>query len=115
MDNADSITIMTLRQAGCSIDEDIQSLEQFTAEMLMECIATLLNSIDSSLELPINPPKENTRRFKHTSRLIQAMKVCFLSNHTLSLLLRSSASEDPAIFICSIILVRSILVASLPF
>ena len=75
MDNVDSVMIMTLRQVGCSIDEEITSIDEFTPEVLMHCVATILNMIDESLEIPLSAPPEGPRRFKHSNRLALAMKV----------------------------------------
>lgn len=76
MDDVDSIMIMTLRQMGCNIDEEVQKCAQFTPELLMNCCAMLLNKIDESLEIPLTVPPDGPKRFKHCSRVAQAMQVC---------------------------------------
>lgn len=75
MDNVDSIMIMTLRQIGCNVDEEIKSCGDFTPEALMSCCAMMLNLIDDTLEIPVNVPGEGPKRFKHCTRVAAAMKV----------------------------------------
>lgn len=74
MDNADEIMIVTLRQIGCIIPEEMTTLQQFTPEVFMPVCCTVLNTIDSTLDLPSFVPSTGPEKFKHGSNITKALK-----------------------------------------
>uniref|UniRef100_A0A672KMA0 Coiled-coil domain-containing protein 22 n=1 Tax=Sinocyclocheilus grahami TaxID=75366 RepID=A0A672KMA0_SINGR len=49
MEEVDRILIHSLRQAGTDIDEDVQSVKQFTSELIVEAVVKCLRVIDPAL------------------------------------------------------------------
>ncbi|KAF4109996.1 coiled-coil domain-containing protein 22 [Onychostoma macrolepis] len=74
MEEVDRILIHSLRQAGTDIDEDVQSVKQFTSELIVEAVVKCLRVIDPALGngLSHSLPPGMSARFRLGMSLAQA-------------------------------------------
>ncbi|XP_051964666.1 coiled-coil domain-containing protein 22 isoform X2 [Xyrauchen texanus] len=74
MEEVDRILIHSLRQAGTDIDEDVQSVKQFTSELIVEAVVRCLRVIDPALGngLSHSLPPGMSARFRLGMSLAQA-------------------------------------------
>ncbi|KAI4884070.1 hypothetical protein NFI96_030664 [Prochilodus magdalenae] len=74
MEEVDRILIHSLRQAGTDIDEDVQSVKQFSSELIVEAVVRCLRVIDPSLGsgLSTTLPPGMSARFRLGMSLAQA-------------------------------------------
>uniref|UniRef100_A0A673FZV9 Coiled-coil domain-containing protein 22 n=1 Tax=Sinocyclocheilus rhinocerous TaxID=307959 RepID=A0A673FZV9_9TELE len=74
MEEVDRILIHSLRQAGTDIDEDVQSVKQFTSELIVEAVVKCLRVIDPALGngLSHSLPPGMSARFRLGMSLSQA-------------------------------------------
>ncbi|XP_067005460.2 coiled-coil domain-containing protein 22 homolog [Anabrus simplex] len=71
MEEVDKIIIHNLRQVGCEIEEDVGSLKQFTAELVVEAAVRCLDIIQPGLGLPHSLPPSMSARFRLGANLAQ--------------------------------------------
>ncbi|XP_012945251.1 coiled-coil domain-containing protein 22 homolog [Aplysia californica] len=64
MEEVDRIIVHSLRSIGCDIEEDVQSLRQFSTELIVATVARCLKVISSDLELPSSLPPGMSARFR---------------------------------------------------
>eukprot|EP00118_Oscarella_pearsei_P001418 m.7394 g.7394 ORF g.7394 m.7394 type:complete len:622 (+) comp18556_c0_seq1:19-1884(+) len=74
LDEVDNIIIVSLRQIGCDISEEISTLKSFTSEILVEATSKCLMAIDNELELPNKLPASMSARFRACTALAEACK-----------------------------------------
>ncbi|KAA0714072.1 Coiled-coil domain-containing protein 22 [Triplophysa tibetana] len=74
MEEVDRILIHSLRQVGTDIDEDVQSVKQFTSELIVEAVVRCLRVIDPSVSngLSHSLPPGMSARFRLGMSLAQA-------------------------------------------
>ncbi|XP_056629253.1 coiled-coil domain-containing protein 22 [Triplophysa dalaica] len=74
MEEVDRILIHSLRQVGTDIDEDVQSVKQFTSELIVEAVVRCLRVIDPSVGngLSHSLPPGMSARFRLGMSLAQA-------------------------------------------
>uniref|UniRef100_A0A672PE84 Coiled-coil domain-containing protein 22 n=1 Tax=Sinocyclocheilus grahami TaxID=75366 RepID=A0A672PE84_SINGR len=74
MEEVDRILIHSLRQAGTDIDEDVQSVKQFTSELIVEAVVKCLRVIDPALGNGLSHllPPGMSARFRLGMSLAQA-------------------------------------------
>uniref|UniRef100_A0A3B4CLN5 Coiled-coil domain-containing protein 22 n=1 Tax=Pygocentrus nattereri TaxID=42514 RepID=A0A3B4CLN5_PYGNA len=74
MEEVDRILIHSLRQAGTDIDEDVQSVKQFTSELIVEAVVRCLRVIDPGLGSGVSTtlPPGMSARFRLGMSLAQA-------------------------------------------
>ncbi|XP_074650144.1 coiled-coil domain-containing protein 22 homolog [Tubulanus polymorphus] len=73
MDEVDGIIIHSLRSVGCTIQENVESIQQFDTELIIEATVRCLRVINSSLELPHHKlPPSMSARFRVGTSLAQA-------------------------------------------
>uniref|UniRef100_A0A8B9LPH7 Coiled-coil domain-containing protein 22 n=1 Tax=Astyanax mexicanus TaxID=7994 RepID=A0A8B9LPH7_ASTMX len=74
MEEVDRILIHSLRQAGTDIDEDVQSVKQFSSELIVEAVVRCLRVIDPGLGSGLSPtlPPGMSARFRLGMSLAQA-------------------------------------------
>uniref|UniRef100_A0A8C2KTG8 Coiled-coil domain-containing protein 22 n=1 Tax=Cyprinus carpio TaxID=7962 RepID=A0A8C2KTG8_CYPCA len=74
MEEVDRILIHSLREAGTDIDEDVQSVKQFTSELIVEAVVKCLRVIDPALGngLSHSLPPGMSARFSLGMSLAQA-------------------------------------------
>ncbi|KTF92322.1 hypothetical protein cypCar_00016447 [Cyprinus carpio] len=74
MEEVDRILIHSLREAGTDIDEDVQSVKQFTSELIVEAVVKCLRVIDPALGngLSHSLPPGMSARFRLGMSLAQA-------------------------------------------
>ncbi|XP_051524400.1 coiled-coil domain-containing protein 22 isoform X1 [Myxocyprinus asiaticus] len=74
MEEVDRILIHSLRQAGTDIDEDVQSVKQFTSELIVEAVVRCLRVMDPALGngLSHSLPPGMSARFRLGMSLAQA-------------------------------------------
>lgn len=71
MEEVDKIIIHSLRQVGCDI-EDIESLKQFSTDMVIESAVRCLDVIQPGLGLPHTLPPNMSARFRLGASIAQA-------------------------------------------
>ncbi|XP_071756841.1 coiled-coil domain-containing protein 22 isoform X1 [Centroberyx gerrardi] len=74
MEEVDKILIHALRQAGTEVSEDIQSVKQFSSELIVEAVVRCVRVIDPGLggALPASLPPGMSARFRVGMSLAQA-------------------------------------------
>lgn len=74
MDEVDKILIHSLRQTGTDVGEDVQSVKQFTSEMIVDAVVRCLRVIDPALSSGLSPslPPGMSARFRVGMSLAQA-------------------------------------------
>ncbi|XP_066499910.1 coiled-coil domain-containing protein 22 [Hoplias malabaricus] len=74
MEEVDRILIHSLRQAGTDIDEDVQSVKQFSSELIVEAVVRCLRVIDPGVGSGLSPllPPGMSARFRLGMSLAQA-------------------------------------------
>jgi len=73
MDESDSILLPILRDAGCHVNEAINSIGQFDSDLFYHCCAVSMTLIAES-KLPPSLPAGKAARFRLTSSLCSLMK-----------------------------------------
>ncbi|XP_021913924.1 coiled-coil domain-containing protein 22-like [Zootermopsis nevadensis] len=74
MEEVDSIIIHSLRQVGCDIEEDVESLKNFSTELVIEAAVRCLDVIQPGLGLPHSLPDSMSTRFRVGASIAQACK-----------------------------------------
>ncbi|XP_058461138.1 coiled-coil domain-containing protein 22 homolog [Malaya genurostris] len=74
MDEIDNIIFHSLRQIGCTFDEEIKSLDDMSPSQLIPIVSKCITSIDSSLDLPKTLPSGMAQRFTTTASLAEACR-----------------------------------------
>ncbi|XP_027023066.1 coiled-coil domain-containing protein 22 isoform X1 [Tachysurus fulvidraco] len=74
MEEVDRILIHSLRQAGIDIDEDVQSVKQFSSELIVQAVVRCLRVIDPAMGNGLSPmlPPGMSARFRVGMSLAQA-------------------------------------------
>ncbi|KAM4611072.1 coiled-coil domain-containing protein 22 [Polymixia lowei] len=74
MEEVDKILIHSLRQAGTEVSEDIQSVKQFTSELIVEAVVRCVRIINPALGSGLSPslPPGMSARFRVGMSLAQA-------------------------------------------
>ncbi|KAI5613993.1 coiled-coil domain-containing protein 22 [Silurus asotus] len=74
MEEVDRILIHSLRQAGTDIQEDVQSVKQFTSELIVQAVVRCVRVIDPALGSGLSPmlPPGMSARFRVGMSLAQA-------------------------------------------
>lgn len=72
MDEVDKIILVSLAHIGCEIPQDVTSLKEFNADMIVEGVARGLKAIDSKLEFATKLPPEMSSKYRHCSALAKA-------------------------------------------
>lgn len=73
MEEVDQIILQSLRDIGCSIDDDVK-LKSLTPEEIYKCIGTLCKCIRSDVEIPGHLPAQMAQRFGAASQLVDCCK-----------------------------------------
>ncbi|XP_065829154.1 coiled-coil domain-containing protein 22 homolog [Oscarella lobularis] len=75
LDEVDNIIIVTLRQIGCDIPDEITTLKSFTSEIVVQATSRCLKAIDeNNSELPSKLPSNMSARFRVGTDLADACK-----------------------------------------
>jgi hypothetical protein len=74
MEEVDNIIIHSLRQVGCDIEEDVDSLRHFSTELVIEAAVRCLDVIHPGLGLPHSLPDSMSARFRVGASIAQACK-----------------------------------------
>ncbi|TSW62373.1 Coiled-coil domain-containing protein 22 [Bagarius yarrelli] len=74
MEEVDRILIHSLRQAGTDIDDDVQSVKQFSSELIVQAVVRCLRVIDPAVGSGLSPtlPPGMSARFRVGMSLAQA-------------------------------------------
>ncbi|MEQ2299416.1 Coiled-coil domain-containing protein 22 [Ameca splendens] len=77
MEEVDKILIHALRQVGTEVGEDIDRVNQFTSELIVEAVGKCIRVIDPGLggALPTSLPPGMSARFRVGMSLAQACQV----------------------------------------
>ncbi|XP_052563294.1 coiled-coil domain-containing protein 22 homolog [Culex pipiens pallens] len=89
MDEIDNIILHSLRQIGCTLDEEVTSLDEFSPTLLVQVVSKCITLIDPSLDLPRTLPPGMAQRFTATASLAEACRIFA------SLLPSPSAARSP--------------------
>nr|CAD7198851.1 unnamed protein product [Timema douglasi] len=74
MEEVDNIIIHSLRQIGCDIEDELDSIGQFTTELVVEAAVRCLDVIQPGLGLPHSLPPNMAARFHLGASIAQACK-----------------------------------------
>lgn len=74
MDEIDNIILHSLRQIGCTLDDEVTSLDEFSPTLLVQVVSKCITLIDPSLELPQTLPPGMAQRFTATASLAEACR-----------------------------------------
>ncbi|KAJ4439679.1 hypothetical protein ANN_07807 [Periplaneta americana] len=74
MEEVDNIIIHSLRQIGCDIEEEVDSLKSFTTELVIEAAVRCLDVIQPGHGLPHSLPDSMSARFRVGASIAQACK-----------------------------------------
>uniref|UniRef100_A0A1Q3F102 Coiled-coil domain-containing protein 22 homolog n=1 Tax=Culex tarsalis TaxID=7177 RepID=A0A1Q3F102_CULTA len=74
MDEIDNIILHSLRQIGCTLDEEVTSLDEFSPTLLVQVVSKCIALIDPSLDLPQTLPPGMAQRFTATASLAEACR-----------------------------------------
>lgn len=74
MDEIDNIILHSLRQIGCTLDEEMTSLDEFSPTLLVQVVSKCITLIDPSLDLPRTLPPGMAQRFTATASLAEACR-----------------------------------------
>jgi hypothetical protein len=75
LDEVDNIIIVTLRQIGCDIPDNVTNLSVFTSEIVVSAVSRCLKTINDELDLPRKLPGNMSARFRAGTSLADACKV----------------------------------------
>ncbi|XP_054266958.1 coiled-coil domain-containing protein 22-like [Macrosteles quadrilineatus] len=64
MEEVDKIILQSFKEIGCTFEEDVVSLRQFTAEMVVASAARCINVIQPGLDIPSKLPPSMSSRYK---------------------------------------------------
>ncbi|XP_065058861.1 coiled-coil domain-containing protein 22 homolog [Rhopilema esculentum] len=64
MEEVDKIIIHSLRQVGCEIPQELQTIREFTANLVIEAASRCLNLINEGANLPTSLPGSMSARFR---------------------------------------------------
>ncbi|XP_052281659.1 coiled-coil domain-containing protein 22 homolog [Dreissena polymorpha] len=64
MEEVDNIILHSLRSIGCDIDEEVQSLKQFSTEVIVACTVKCLRTIVKDVDLPSSLPQGMAAKFR---------------------------------------------------
>ncbi|KAL3878373.1 hypothetical protein ACJMK2_030732 [Sinanodonta woodiana] len=64
MEEVDKIIIHSLRSIGCDLDENVESLKQFTTELIVSSIVRCLKTINNEIDLPNTLPGAMSAKFR---------------------------------------------------
>ncbi|BFZ14968.1 hypothetical protein BsWGS_18007 [Bradybaena similaris] len=64
MEEVDRIIVHSLRSIGCDLEEDVQSLRQFTTEVIVSTVVRCLKVILGDIDLPSSLPPGMSARFR---------------------------------------------------
>lgn len=73
MEEVDAIILQSLREVGCSIDDDVK-LKMLTPEEIFKCLGRLCKCIRPQAELPAHLPAQMAQRFAAASQLVDCCK-----------------------------------------
>ncbi|XP_046394778.1 coiled-coil domain-containing protein 22 homolog [Ischnura elegans] len=71
MDEVDKIIIHSLKQVGCELDDEIETLQQFTTELVVEATVRCLRVIQPGLTLSVSLPSSMSARFRIAAEIAQ--------------------------------------------
>ncbi|XP_071452472.1 coiled-coil domain-containing protein 22 homolog [Hetaerina americana] len=71
MDEVDKIIIHSLKQVGCELDDEIETLQQFTTELVVEATVRCLRVIQPGLALSVSLPSSMSARFRIGAEIAQ--------------------------------------------
>ncbi|XP_001639122.2 coiled-coil domain-containing protein 22 homolog [Nematostella vectensis] len=74
MEEVDNIIIHTLRQIGCEIPEEIQSLREFTTTVIVQASSKCLHVINEDIDIPSNLPSSMSAKFRVGTMLAAALQ-----------------------------------------
>jgi hypothetical protein len=74
LDEVDNIIIVTLRQIGCDIPDNVTNLSVFTSEIVVSAVSRCLKTINDELDLPRKLPGNMSARFRAGTSLADACK-----------------------------------------
>lgn len=74
MDEIDNIILHSLRQIGCTLNEEVTSLDEFSPTLLVQVVSKCISLIDPSLDLPRTLPPGMAQRFTATASLAEACR-----------------------------------------
>lgn len=74
MDEIDNIILHSLRQIGCTLDEEVTSLDEFSSTLLVQVVSKCISLIDPGLDLPRTLPPGMAQRFTATASLAEACR-----------------------------------------
>uniref|UniRef100_U5ENS4 Coiled-coil domain-containing protein 22 homolog n=1 Tax=Corethrella appendiculata TaxID=1370023 RepID=U5ENS4_9DIPT len=72
MDEVDNIILLSLRQIGCNVDDEIKSLSEFTPSLFVHAVSKCISLINPNLDLPKTLPPGMAQRFTATAALAEA-------------------------------------------
>ncbi|XP_052795747.1 coiled-coil domain-containing protein 22 homolog [Mya arenaria] len=64
MEEVDNIILHSLRSIGCEIEDDVQSLKQFSTEVIVACAVRCLKTILQDVDLPNYLPQAMSAKFR---------------------------------------------------
>ncbi|CAH1400021.1 unnamed protein product [Nezara viridula] len=74
MEEVDRIIIHSLKDIGCDLDEDIQGLEEFSTEMVVQAAARCLKIIQPDIDISDTLPQNMASRFHLSCAIAEACK-----------------------------------------
>lgn len=74
MEEVDRIIIHSLKDIGCAVDDDVQTLEEFTTDLIVDATARCLEIIQPDVNVPKILPQNMASRFHVASALAQSCK-----------------------------------------
>ncbi|KAJ1530455.1 hypothetical protein ONE63_005357 [Megalurothrips usitatus] len=72
MDEVDKIIIRSLKEIGCDIDEELDSLRQFSPELVVEAASRCVEAIQPGSGIPTSLPPSMSMRFRIGASIAQA-------------------------------------------
>ncbi|KAF5302283.1 hypothetical protein FQA39_LY10322 [Lamprigera yunnana] len=74
MEEVDNIIIDSLKNLSSNVDEDVQSLKEFTSEMVYSSMVACLEAILPNVQLPRSLPQSMSLRLKHATTVAEHVK-----------------------------------------
>lgn len=74
MEEVDKIIIHSLKDIGCDLDEDLQGLEEFSTEMVVQAAARCLKVIQPDIDISDTLPQNMASRFHLSCAIAEACK-----------------------------------------
>ncbi|XP_034246632.1 coiled-coil domain-containing protein 22 homolog [Thrips palmi] len=71
MDEVDRIIIRSLKEIGCDIEEEIESLKQFSPELVVEAASKCIEAIQPGSRIPTSLPPSMSLRFRIGATIAQ--------------------------------------------